>query len=93
MRAGMKLRRYAKKGSDEVHLKLKGNSIILKTGALKRKETVDLKDVLYIEIGKRTAIFQAGAASGLDDAVCFSLVLNNNSTVDLQVRNYVESLF
>jgi hypothetical protein len=50
---------------------------------------IDLRELEYIEWGKRTAVFQSGPAHNVFDDVCFSLV-SNSKTVDLRAASKIE---
>lgn len=80
------------KSPAEVKLTLTGRDLQLRTRRFfgtQKPLSVDLKDVLFIEWGKRTQNLSSDATKDVRDEVCFSLV-TEDSTLDFQASSKVE---
>lgn len=88
---GMKMTLYTVDGPKKIKMFLVGMELRWRTVKIISRKTykVDLRNVDYLEWGKRTAAFQSDAARVLDEELCFSLV-SPSKTVDLQASSKVE---
>ena len=91
LRQGITISLHTIKGVKQINLTLSGTE--LKWQSLKvfvRKiSKLDIKDILYIEMGKKTTSFKLPGASSVLDDYCFSLITNQES-IDLEASSKVE---
>ena len=91
LRQGITISLHTIKGVKQINLTLSGTE--LKWQSLKvfvRKiSKLDVKDILYIEMGKKTTSFKLPGASSVLDDYCFSLITNQES-IDLEASSKVE---
>ena len=91
LRQGITISLHSIKGVKQINLTLSGTE--LKWQSLKvfvRKiSKLDVKDILYIEMGKKTTNFKLPSASSVLDDYCFSLITNQES-IDLEASSKVE---
>ena len=91
LRQGITISLHTLKGVKQISLTLSGTE--LKWQSLKvfvRKICkLDIKDILYIEMGKKTTNFKLPGASSVLEDYCFSLITNQES-IDLEASSKVE---
>lgn len=91
LRQGITISLHTIKGVKQINLTLAGTE--LRWQSLKvfvrKVSKLDVKDILYIEMGKKTTSFKLTGASSVLDDYCFSLITNQES-IDLEATSKVE---
>ena len=79
------------KNPKQIHLMLVGTELRWKAAKVfaRNMYKIDLRDIKYVEWGKRTNTFQKQASSGASEDMCFSLI-TEKVTVDLEASSKVE---
>jgi len=88
---GINVMLHTSKGPKQIQLTMSGTELRWNSQKLfsRKKTTLDLKDVLFIELGKQTNNFHLSTANVTGEDLCFSLV-SNSSTFDIEASSKVE---